>query len=53
MDYRLDGLGLIPDNALAALSLGVKQQGHEVNHSPPTSVELKEGGAIPPQCPTS
>jgi len=29
-----------------ALSLGVKQLGHEANHSPPTSAKVK-GGAIP------
>jgi len=25
-----------------ALSLGVKQQGHEADHSPPSSAEVKE-----------
>jgi hypothetical protein len=33
---------------LGALSLGVKQQGHDAGHSPPSSVEVKKGGAIPP-----
>jgi hypothetical protein len=26
----------------------VKWQGHEADHSPPTSAEVKKGGAIPP-----
>jgi hypothetical protein len=30
-----------------ALSPGVKQQELEADHSPPSSVEVKEGGAIP------
>jgi hypothetical protein len=30
-----------------ALSPGVKQQGHEADHSPPSSAEVKNGGAIP------
>jgi hypothetical protein len=33
---------------LGALSLGVKQQGLEAEHSPPSSAEVKKGGAIPP-----
>jgi hypothetical protein len=31
-----------------ALSPGVKQMGREADHSPPTSAEIKNGGAIPP-----
>jgi hypothetical protein len=31
-----------------ALSLGVNWQGYEVDHLPPYSVEVKNGGAIPP-----
>jgi hypothetical protein len=31
-----------------ALSPGVKRQGREVDHSPPTSADVKNGGAIPP-----
>jgi hypothetical protein len=27
---------------------GVKRQGHETYHSPPSIVEVKNGGAIPP-----
>jgi hypothetical protein len=30
------------------LSLGVKRPGHETDHSPPSSAEVKNGGAIPP-----
>jgi uncharacterized protein (DUF427 family) len=33
--------------APGALSRGVKQQGHEPDHSPPPSAEVKNGGAIP------
>jgi hypothetical protein len=29
------------------LSLGVKWPGCEINHSPPSSVEVKNGGAMP------
>jgi hypothetical protein len=31
-----------------ALSLEVKRQGHEADHSPPSNAEVKNGGAIPP-----
>jgi hypothetical protein len=31
-----------------ALSPGVKRQGCEADHSPPSSAEAKKGGAIPP-----
>jgi hypothetical protein len=31
-----------------ALSPGVKQLGHEGDHLPPSSAEVKNGGAIPP-----
>jgi hypothetical protein len=33
---------------LGALSLGVKKLEHEVDHSPLSSAEIKNGGAIPP-----
>jgi hypothetical protein len=29
-------------------SLGIKRPGRETEHSPPTSAEVKNGGAIPP-----
>jgi hypothetical protein len=31
-----------------AISTGVKQPGLEADHSPPSSAEVKNGGAIPP-----
>jgi hypothetical protein len=31
-----------------ALSPGVKRPGREADHSPPSSAEVKNGGAIPP-----
>jgi hypothetical protein len=31
-----------------ALSMGVKWPGREADHSPPSSAEVKNGGAIPP-----
>jgi hypothetical protein len=31
-----------------ALSPGVKRKGREAGHSPPSSAEVKNGGAIPP-----
>jgi hypothetical protein len=31
-----------------ALSPGVKQLGRDSDHSPPSSAEVKKGGAIPP-----
>jgi hypothetical protein len=34
--------------APTALSPGVKLLGHEVDHSPPSTAEVKNGGAIPP-----
>jgi hypothetical protein len=33
---------------LGAISPGVKRQRREVDHSPPSSVEVNNGGAIPP-----
>jgi hypothetical protein len=33
---------------LGVLSLRVKWQGHEADHSPPSNTEVKNGGAIPP-----
>jgi hypothetical protein len=42
------GSGVHPvQRILGALSLGVKQQGHEADCSPPSSAEVKNGGAIP------
>jgi hypothetical protein len=38
---------------LAAVSLGVKGQGREADHSLPSSAEVKNGGAIPPLPSTS
>jgi hypothetical protein len=32
---------------MGTLSMGVKWQGYETDHSPPFSVEVKNGGAIP------
>jgi hypothetical protein len=34
--------------ALGAVSLGVKWQGHEADHSLPSSTEFENGGAMPP-----
>jgi hypothetical protein len=31
-----------------ALSPGLKRQGREANHSPPSSTEVKNGGTVPP-----
>jgi hypothetical protein len=33
---------------LGSVSLGVKSQGNKADHSPPSSAEVKRGGAIPP-----
>jgi hypothetical protein len=33
------------------LSPGVKKPGHEADNSPPSSAEVKNGGAIPPSLP--
>jgi hypothetical protein len=33
---------------LGALSTGIKRQEREVDQSPPSSAEVKNGGAIPP-----
>jgi hypothetical protein len=46
-------LALVPTQHTAqwvpgAVSLGVKQQGHEADHSAPSSAEIKSGGAVPP-----
>jgi hypothetical protein len=30
------------------ISIGVQQPGHEADHSPPSNVEVKNGGAMPP-----
>jgi hypothetical protein len=34
--------------SIGALSPGVKGQGREANHSPPSSAKVKNGGAISP-----
>jgi hypothetical protein len=63
-DYGLDGAGSIPGNAaLFSTSsrpvlgskqrpiqgaAGVKRPGREADHSPPSSAQVKNGGAIPP-----
>jgi hypothetical protein len=39
---------LLSNGYLGAFSPGVKRQGDEADHSPPSSAEVKEGGAIPP-----
>jgi hypothetical protein len=39
--------------ALGAFSLGVKWLGCEADHSPPSSAEVKNGGAVPPLPSTS
>jgi hypothetical protein len=33
---------------MSAVPPGVKQQGYEADYSPPSSAEIKHGGAIPP-----
>jgi hypothetical protein len=63
MGYGLNGPGLIPDTASRPtlgptqfriqwvpwkISPGVKRQGRETGNSPSSSVEVKNGGAIPP-----
>jgi hypothetical protein len=35
-------------NGTVGFSPGVKRQGREADHSPPSSAEVKNGGAIPP-----
>jgi hypothetical protein len=39
---------LLSDGYRGALYLVVKRPGRETDHSPPSSVEVKNGGAIPP-----
>jgi hypothetical protein len=39
---------LEPPQPLIQWEPGIKRQGREAGHSPPTSAEVKEGGAIPP-----
>jgi hypothetical protein len=56
--YLLDGRELFPtgekDISLyhnvhsASYTMGTREQGHEVGHSPPSSAEIKNGGAMPP-----
>jgi hypothetical protein len=52
--YELDGMSSIPDSvqtvsgAHSSISPEVKQLGREADHSPPSSIEVKNGGAIPP-----
>jgi hypothetical protein len=38
---------LLYNGYLGALSLSVKRQGREADHSPPSSAKVKNGGAIP------
>jgi hypothetical protein len=38
---------------LGTVSMGVKRQGREADHSPPSSVEVKNDGAVPPITRTS
>jgi hypothetical protein len=38
---------------LGAFSLGVKRQGNEADHAPPSSAEVTNGGVIPPHTHTS
>jgi hypothetical protein len=49
----MSGLALGPNQppiqwVPGVISLGVKQLGCEADHSPPSSAEIKNGGAIPP-----
>jgi hypothetical protein len=37
-----------PRGTAEAVSPGVKRQGREADHSPPSNAEVKNGGAIPP-----
>jgi hypothetical protein len=39
---------LCPMSTRGSFSGGVKWHGREVDHSPPSSAEIKKGGAIPP-----
>jgi hypothetical protein len=58
MSYGFDGQGPIPgrgncsvqtgSEAHLALSHRVKRLGREADHSPPSSVDVENGGAIPP-----
>jgi hypothetical protein len=43
MSYKLDGLGLIQlriQCVLEAFSIGLKQRGHEADHTPASSAEV-------------
>jgi hypothetical protein len=42
------GSGVHPASYPGALSPGVERPGSEADHSPPSSAEVKKGGAIPP-----
>jgi hypothetical protein len=46
-------MGSFLSNGDRGLFLGVQQPGREVDHSPPSSAEVKNGGAIPPLAHTS
>jgi hypothetical protein len=45
---QLSGPTSLLSNGYQGLSPGVKRQGHEADHSPPCSAEVKGGEAIPP-----
>jgi hypothetical protein len=45
---RLRGPTSLLSNGYRGLFPGVKRPGREADHSPPTSVEVKNGGSIPP-----
>jgi hypothetical protein len=40
--------GAHPSSYAGALFPGVKRPGREADHSPPSSAEVKNGGAVPP-----
>jgi hypothetical protein len=57
---RLFSTPQLPDRLLGpikrvpeVISLGVKRPGHEADHSPPSSAEVKNGGDMPPLPQTS
>jgi hypothetical protein len=47
MGYGLDGPGLMPDSAICFFS-PQRPGRREADHSPPSSVEVNKGGAVPP-----
>jgi hypothetical protein len=46
--FKEKALSLPPSRYHRVLSLRVERQGHEADLSPPSSVEIKKGRAIPP-----